>query len=243
MPANGLPNIKNLMGLAKTAPSERPLSEEAKKLRELVGRMDVEVQKLKSFNPEQSIRENFEKLENEVNESADADVKHINEIRSDLLSQINQHRQECLNSLLERSSIKVEDTEEPPAKKIARLSTQLHATADPSSQLQQEFEQLSREMSDFVLKWKDYFQKADSYASDKEIAAALCQVQAGLKEIEKHGEASKLEATNGRTIQFQANNLFLQTRDHLGKLSAVPIEQINDREPSKGENNYARRDF
>ena len=217
--AKGLPNSKSLMELVRTAPSERPLSDHAKKLRELVERVDQEMKRLGSFNPEHVIREHFEQLEGQVNAAVDAAVKHIKEIRSDLLGQIKEHHQECLDSMRTKSLVKQEDTEEPPAKKIARLSTQLHATADPPIKLPQEIAQLSKKTSEFVIKWRSYFQRAGSYASDQEIGTAFDQAQAFLVKIEKFEEASNLEATNGKTIKFEANNLFLQTRDLLGKLT------------------------
>ena len=74
----------------------------------------------------------------------------------------------------------------------------------------------------------------DLYASEQEIAAALSHVQAALEEIERCDEASKLEATNGKTIQFEANNMFGQSSDHLGRLVIFQIEPIKEQEPSKG---------
>ena len=154
-PTKGLANNKGLMDLAKATPTERPLGEQAKKLRELIERVDEEMKRLDSFDPGQYIREHFDQLENEVNESAESTVKHINEIRSDLLGQIQERRQECLESLK------------------ARLSAQLEATDEPPNKLQQEISKLARNKSEFVLKWSSYFQKAGSYASDQEIGTAL----------------------------------------------------------------------
>ena len=82
-PKKGFVNNKSLMNLIKTAPSERPLSKEAKKVRELAERVDEEMKRLESFDPEQYIREHFEQLESEVNEAAESAVKHINEIQRD----------------------------------------------------------------------------------------------------------------------------------------------------------------
>ena len=221
--ANGLPNNNVLMEMVKTTPSERSLSEQAKKLRELVGRVDEEIKRLHSFDPDQCIREHFDQLEDQVNESADSAVKHINEIRSDLLREIQEHRKECQDSV------------------SARLAGQLKASKEQSSKLQLEIAKLSRDKSEFVPKWNSYFQKADSYASDKEITTALDQAQDVLQQIEKCNQASKLEATNQKMIQFEANNLFLQARDHLGKVTAFPIKQIKDQESRKGEDDQTRK--
>ena len=218
-PAKGLPSIKNMMDLAKTAPSQRPLSEQAKKLRELVRRMTEEIRKLKSFNPEKIINEHFKKLDQQVNEAAESEIKHINQIRSDLLGKTKEHRQECLQSLLKRSSsIKQEETDGPPAEKIVRLISQLHATEEPPSKFQQEIGNLSTQASAFIRKWNGYFQTVDSYASDCEIATALSQVQAARDTIQKFEEVTKLEETRMIKIKFEDNNLFVQKRYNIGKV-------------------------
>ena len=225
MPAKGLANIKIVMDLVKTTPTERPLSEQAKKLRELVGRVDEEMKRLDSFDPDQYIREHFDQLEDEVNEAADSAVKHINEIRGGLLRENQERRQECQDSL------------------YASFSGQLKASREQSSKLQLEIAKLSMYKSKFVLKWKSYFQRADSYASDQEIATALDQAQDVLDEIEKCDQASKLEATNRRSIQFEANNLFVQTKDHLGKLAVNPFKEDKYQGLRRGEDTQARRNF
>ena len=216
--SKGLPNNNGLMDLTKTAPCERPLSEQVKKLRELIGRVEVEIKRLDSFDPDQYIREHFDQLEDEVNETADSAVKHINEIRSDLLGQIKEHRKEFQDS------------------RSTRYSDQLEKTGEPPSKLHQEIGKMSRETSEFVIKWNSYFQSVHSYASDQDITTAIDQAQVVLDEIEKCIQASKLEATNQKRIKFQANILFVQTRDHLGKLAAVdPLNPIKHQELRKGE--------
>ena len=229
--AKGLPINKSLMDLVKTAPRERPLSDQSKKLRELIEKVDEEIQKLTSFIPEQYISEHFDQLEDEVNEAAESGIKHLNEIRSDLLRQIQERRQECLDALLVKSSIRMKETKEPPVNETAQLSTQLQARDTPSK-LQQKIGKLSRETSEFVHKWEGYFKRVESYASEQEIAGALDQAEAVLQEIEKFGEASKLEATKERWIRFEANNLFSKTKHHLGKLASYSV--TND-EHKRGE--------
>ena len=207
-PAKGLPNNKSLMNLANTAPSERPLSEQAKKLREAVERVDEEIKRLGSFDPEQYIFEHFGTLEVEVSEAAESAVKHINDIESELLGQIKERRQECLASLK------------------ARLSAQQATSEQAASKLQQEIGKVSREASEFVLKWNDFFQRVNSTtASEEEVPTALDQAQAVLDEIKKCEEAFMMEATSGRKIRFEVNDLFLKTRDHLGKLASYSVKE------------------
>ena len=155
-----------------------------------------------------------------MNEAAESGIKHLNEIRSDLLRKIKERRQEFLDALLARSLVKQEETEEPPAKKIARLSNQLMSAGEQPSNLQLEFAKLSKETSEFGRKWNSYFQRVDLYVSEQEIATALDQAQAVLDQIKQHDMASRLEVTKERWIQFEANNLFFETRDHLGKLAS-----------------------
>ena len=101
-----------------------------------------------------------------MNRSADVAVTHIDTIRNRLLAEINQRRQECLDSLSAKSLIKVEDTDEPPPKKIARLSIQLKETQDTAIKLQQEIAKLSGETSEFVLKRRSYFQRVEFFPSE-----------------------------------------------------------------------------
>ena len=209
-PAKGLPTNKGLMNLVKTAPSERPLSEQAKKLREILERVDEEIKRLGSFNPEQYIREHFEQMKDQVCEAAESAVKHIKEIERELLRDIDERCQQYL------------------ASHVARLSAELEVSHKPTNKLQQE-------ASEFILKWNDFFQKAGSYASDQDIESALAKAQSVLDEIEIRDKFSKLEANDETMIQFEANNLFLQTKDHLGKLAAFPIEPIKYQGPSQGE--------
>ena len=108
----GFANNKTLMDLAKKEPIERPLSEQAKKLRELVGRVDEEIKRLDAFDPELYIREQFGQLEDEEAFAAEAAVNHINTIESDLHSQINGLRQEFLVSLKKRLSAQQEKSEQ-----------------------------------------------------------------------------------------------------------------------------------
>ena len=156
-------------------------------------------------------------------DAAESAVEHINKIRSDLLGQIKERRQECLDSLK------------------TRLSAQLQTSEQEASKLQQEIAKVSRETTQFVLKWKDFFRRADSLASEQEMATALGKVQSVLQEIQKCEEESRQEAINKRLVQFEANNLFFETRDHLGKLTEFLLESIKDEEEDQDE--YEQAEF
>ena len=98
LPANGYANCNQLLGLARSMPEERQMSVQAKSLRNLVKAVEKELKTLEEFDPREYIEQECEKLELEISEAADFATRHIDKIERELLTQIKEYRQRCLDS-------------------------------------------------------------------------------------------------------------------------------------------------
>ena len=104
LPESGLPDCKALLRILRQKNLEKPLSDQANSLKDKVDVIQNRLQDLKSFDSLDYINLQCDSLELEVREAANSAYQHISEIEEHLLKEINDYRQECLNSLHSYSS-------------------------------------------------------------------------------------------------------------------------------------------
>ena len=208
LPKNGLSNCTMLLDLVRN-PIEKPLNEQAKKLKLLTENVRDEMARLDSFDPRDHIEQHCVQLEHDVSQAAESAVKHIHKIETGLYTQIKEYRQKCLDSLLAQSS-----------------TGQPRATLSGNTKL--DLDALTKEMQDFATKWDDYFKRLNALASDIELEAAAEQTtafQARIRNLEQEMRDSVLGA---KFLQFNPKASFYSANDHLGELleSSAKVKQV-----------------
>ena len=206
LPESGLPSCKQLVGLLQN-PIEKPLSDQAKKLKLLIETDQEELIKLEAFNPRDHIEEHCVQLELEVNQTAESAVKHIHEIETDLLNQIQTYRQRCLEALTAPSPVS-----------LTRRQHQRDALAD---EMKGRLASLQREMAEFKGTWDGYFKKLDVMSTDTAIDSAIQQANILQSRLKSLDQEMRSHALSGSVMQFNPNASFHSTRDHLGQLVEV----------------------
>ena len=88
LPGNGFPVCKQLVGLLRHS-AEKPLSEQAKKLKLLIENVQEDLARLEAFDPKDHIEHHCLQLEHEVSQTAASAVKHINVPQSGHLPRLN----------------------------------------------------------------------------------------------------------------------------------------------------------
>ena len=207
LPANGYANCNQLLGLARSMPEERPMSIQAKSLRNLVKAVEKELETLEAFDPREYIERECERLELEIGEAAEYATRHIDKIEKELFGQIKEYRQRCLDSCSTEKKFR-------------------------SSAVMKEFSELSMEIRDFNEKWNQFFSRINSYASDKEIDQAAEEGEGYIDQLKLLETEIKAYALNGVTLKHNRNSTFFEDRDQLGKLVEIAIK-IDKPRPSK----------
>ena len=200
LPENGLPDCKRFVDLLRH-PVEKPLSEQAKKLKNLIGDVQEEIAKLEAFDPRDHIEQHCVQLELEVSQAAESAVKHIHEIEKDLLEQIRVYRQQCLDALPTRT------LPEP----FINLTNRSLRT-------------LKRQAQYFSTKWNGYFKRLNVLASDNEIEAAIRQTNEFQTRIRTLEQETRNSALRESTMLFTSGTVFHSSRGHLGELVRISTQ-------------------
>ena len=144
LPENRLPACKKLANFLRH-PIEKPLSDQAKKLKPLIEDIQKELANLQTFNPRDYIEKTRVELENDVSQAAESLVKHIRQIEANLHIQIRAYCQGRLD-------------------KISNNQIAIYQL-DASTQT----------FTEFCAKWNDYFKRLNSFASEDQIKDAIDQ--------------------------------------------------------------------
>ena len=201
LPENGMANCKQLVGLLRN-PVEKPLSEQARKLKLLVKNIEEELASLNVFDPRDYIEQHCAQLRESVSQAAESAIKHIHELESDLFNQIEAYRQRRLDSLTTQSS------------KSGQLQVSFNKT-------RMKCEVFTKEISKFIATWNDYFKRLNASASDNEVEAAINQTGIFQARIRTLDEETKNSALNDSLLHFNPEKSLYSSRDHLGELVEI----------------------
>ena len=222
LPENGLWNCKMLLNLVRH-PIEKPLNEQAKKLRLRIENVQEELSKLDSFDPRELLEHRCVQLEHEISLAAESAVKHIHEIEAGLLKQIKEYHQRCLDSFATQTS------QSPTGQLRVPLSNEAKLDLDS----------LTKEIRDFNSKWNDYFKRLNALASDSELEAAISQTDTFRARIRTLDQEITDQALSGKFLQLNLKASFCAARDHLGGLVETSTVKVNQK-TSRGESFSAR---
>ena len=198
LPENGLPACKQIAGFL-CQPLEKPLSNSAKKLKQLIENVQEELANLQTFDPRDYVEHTCVQLEHEVSQAAESAVKHIRQIETNLQDRIRAYRQRSLNGL---ETASLEASIQP--------STSTMATNDTVA--------IAQEIGEFSAKWSDYFKNLNSLASDNQVEAAIQQTKIFQLRMKRLCQGMKIRAMGKTLIQFKPCDSFCSVQSHLGEL-------------------------
>ena len=159
MPAEGLTEAKSLSRMLKKRKLDKPLTNEAKKLKSELVDVQKQLSALKSFEPRQHVEDYCDRLEKSVIGSVGCLILNFNLIKEQLKKEINEYRQQCLET-----AVVV-----PGPKTRARS----HEVAKRAESDRKKLDMFSPEIELLSKKWNDFFNRPDMIASDSEIRVAL----------------------------------------------------------------------
>ena len=212
LPENGLPACKKFASVLRH-PLEKPLSDQAKTLKQLIKNVQEELVDLQAFDPRDFIEHTCVQLEHEVSQAAESAVEHIRQIETDLQNRITAHRQRCLDQLKETS---LESSTQPTTRKMATNDTIV----------------IAQEISEFTAKWSEYFNRLNSLASDNQVEAAIQQTKIFQVRMKRLDQEMRNRALGDKLIQFNPSDSFCAIRSHLGEL--VELSTKFDERQKKG---------
>ena len=158
MPSVGLADVKFIMDMLKFQAQEKPLSEEAKRLKQLIEDVQEKINRMKAFNAQDTINIFCDSLQLQVMEVADSTVSQVNKLAAEYVKEINGYRQELLLQLGSR------------ADSSDQASTQtVKASCD---QAFRELAEISKRVDEQSRKWGLYFTQLSEVASDADIQRA-----------------------------------------------------------------------
>ena len=188
MSEDGFIDNRSLSRMLKRQKIDKPLTEEAAKLKRMVNALEAQVRGLQSFDEQDYIHHHCDQLEVEVIEEINSLVKQLNEIEEDLLKQIREYRKRCLDAMTTRSTKRSQANEQD-----------------------QTFESIDvrEEIDKFQARWNEYFNQADVIVKNIDIDDALKEAKD--LEIRLHSleRALKSNALDGQILSFKANHSFI----------------------------------
>ena len=206
LPENGLADFKRFADLLRH-PIEKPLSDQAKKLKNLIEHVQDEMVKLEAFDPRDHIEQHCVQLELEVSQAAESAVKHIHEIEKDLLGQIRVYRQQCLDALSTQASPETLALVFPEGSFIKPTKVNISG--------------LRNQVHYFSNQWEDYFKRLNSLASEKKLDGAIKQAEFFRAQMRKFEQQMRNRALRESAMQFNPRSSFHAVKDHLGELVEI----------------------
>ena len=194
MPINGLPNVKGLAHIAKRPRIEKPLSEEARKLKEKLPIVRAQLKALKSFDARTHVNKHCDNVEKKIKETCESLTNHIRKIEQDLLKELDEYRQTRLELLFRKSE----------------SINQIINDGD-----RDQIVVMNREIDEFYLKWNEYFSRVDALDKDYEIEAALDKIKHLDSKARTLRNTMCYDAFDGLKICFKPNKSDFDLREKL----------------------------
>ena len=175
------------------------------------------------FDQAGGVEDHCVQLEHDVHQAAESAVKHIHEIEKDLLKQIQDYRQGCLDALTAQSS-------ESSSKDDQSASQNSQSGDSLTEEPEVDLKTLTKEIEEFSTKWNEYFKRLNSLASDSEIEAAIPQTDELKARIKTLEQETRNNALLESTVLFTSGTVFHSSRDHLGELVRIstPLKHANE---------------
>ena len=209
LPENGLPDCKRFADLLRH-PVQKPLSKQAKKLKNLIEDVQEEMANLEAFDPKDHIEDHCVQLELEVSQAAESAVERIHKIEQDLLNQIRAYRQQCLNGLAAQQPPEASSEKVPEGPFIQRTNMNLSA--------------LKSQILHFSARWNDYFNKLNSFRSDNNLESAIRQIGLFQDRMRILEQEMKNRALGESLLQFNPNTSFQYDQDNFGQLEEISTQ-------------------
>ena len=218
LPEIDLWNCTQLVALLRH-PIEKPLSEQARKLKLLMESVQEELAVLKGFDPRDHIEQHCLQLELEIRQAAESAIKHIKETEAELIKRAQISRQRCVDALTNQ-----------PDESSAKLDELVSmATEQP----QKDLVELSTEIDEFSSKWSDYFKRFNALASESEIEAAIDQTGVFQSHMTTLDQRIRNQALCESMMQFSPNATFYSSKDHLGELLEMSTKGSRKKDKSE----------
>ena len=99
MPKKGLADNKSVLKMLKSTKMEKPLSEQATTLKSALKSIESQIEAIRAFNGADHVNHHCDQLEIQVQDAIESAAKRLSQVEEDLLKQINEYRQRCLDSM------------------------------------------------------------------------------------------------------------------------------------------------
>ena len=168
----------------------------------MIMRVQDELLGLEKFRAKAYISEECERLKLEVSEATSRAIKHIEQQESELRRQIDEYGRRCLAALDAEASAREE----------------LNA---PTESTQRQLDALAKEITEFSVKWTNYFGQSRVAAEESVIKGALDQGRQFQEQIKQLEQKLKINSLNGSAMQFEENRELCAQTGHLGQLVEI----------------------
>ena len=131
-------------------------SKKPRALKTLLKQAREKLEELEEFDSREHIEQQCERLELEVSEAAERASKHIDVLERQILKQIKEYRQRCLDALATRPSTRMEELQARIDETKSRLDdlskeSEVKAALERGQQIQSRVEQLEQELRNYAL--------------------------------------------------------------------------------------------